>query len=145
MFSLDTSPDPFNIHCLLTFLSLMGSISHPLSIHLLMNYLVSLGWCMFQVVKIYNEGDVNFLIEIKISFYIFQNKELNILVLLLPGVSWTLFPCVLLSASRSGTTHSRWLGNSGNKTPSIVHVLVLQMTEILAEADFAQCPILFSH
>lgn len=42
---------------------------------------------MFQVVKIYNEGDVNFLIEIKISFYIFQNKELNILVLLLPGVS----------------------------------------------------------
>lgn len=48
-------------------LSLMGSISHPLSIHLLMNYLMSSGWCVFQVVKTYNEGDVNFLVEIKME------------------------------------------------------------------------------
>lgn len=67
LLSPDTTPDAFNIHCLLMSLYLMGSISLPLSIHLLVNYLVSLGWCVFQVEKTYNERDVNFLVEIKIK------------------------------------------------------------------------------
>lgn len=67
LLSPDTTPDAFHVHCLLRSPSLMGSSSHPLSIHLLMNYLVSLGWCVFQVVKTYNQGDVNFLVEIKME------------------------------------------------------------------------------
>lgn len=51
------------------------------------------------------------------------------MVLLLPGIYWTLFPCLLLPASGSGTTLRRWLGNSGNKALTSVHVLFLQMTD----------------
>lgn len=50
-------------------------------------------------------------------------------MLLLSDIPGTLFARLLLSASRSGTTLSRWLGNTGNKTFSSLHAIFVQMTE----------------
>lgn len=64
-------------------------------------------------------------------------------MLLLSGIPGALFTRLLLPASRSGTTLSRWLGNTGNKTFSTVHVIFMQMTENIG-TSFCHNPLFFS-